>query len=170
MTTAERFAIRGPAAGVGTLAPVARVTFRAARATFPALSVATTSITFGPGLSSARTPTGTPRPTTPTSSRDGASTPLTSTWTRTTSTLSVTRPVTRIFSSETLVSAAGWLIAIFGASVSPLGGSERGTGAGGVGSRRGGSAGGGGGPSRLGARRGTAGGGGGGGGAGGLPL
>src|SRR5436190_4564018 len=165
MTTAQRVAIfgPGPAPGVGIAAPVpvTRVTLRATFATFPALSVATISMTFGPGLSSASTPSGTPRPTTPTSSSDGASTPLTSTWTRTTSTLSVTRPVTRIFSSATLASGGGWLIVILGASVSPLAGSGRGAGAAGVGSRRGGSAGGRGGSAGSGAGDATTGGGGG---------
>src|SRR6267143_2763126 len=159
MTAAQRFAIFGPA-GVGALTPVRRVTLRTTCATFPALSVATTSITFGPGFSSASTPTGTPRPTTPTSSNDGASTPLTSTCTRTTSTLSVTRPVTRILSSLSRASGGGWLIAIFGATVSPpFGGSTRGAGVDGAGSGRGGSAGGRGGSTGGGAGNATTGGG-----------
>src|SRR5882724_11795507 len=146
MTTAQRFAIFGTN-GVAAPVAVTRVTLRTTCATLPALSVAMTSITFGPGFSSASTPTGTPRPTTPTSSNDGASTPLTNTWTRTTSTLSLTRPVTRIFSSVSLASGGGWLIAIFGASVSPFRGSARGVGGDGAGvdgtgSRRGASTGG----------------------------
>src|SRR5262249_4539925 len=98
-----------PATGIGTAAPglVIRVTVRETLATFPALSVATTSITFGPGLSSASTPTGTPRPTVPTSSKDGASAPLTSTWTRTTSTLPVRRPLTGVFWAVIFASSAG---------------------------------------------------------------
>src|SRR5262249_61818949 len=78
----------------------------------------------------------------PATSSEGASTPWTSTWTRTISTLSVTRPVTRIFSSVIRASGGGWLIVILGPSALAFGGSVRGAGATGVGSRRGGSAGG----------------------------
>jgi len=79
------------------------------------LSVATISSTFGPGLSGATALSGTPVPVTPTSRRGVASTPLTSTWMRTTSTLSVTRPVMSTCDSVVRASGSGELIVIFGA-------------------------------------------------------
>src|SRR5262249_59418290 len=78
----------------------------------------------------------------PATSSEGGSTRWTKTWTRTISTLSLTRPVTRIFSSVIRASGGGWLIVILGPSALAFGGSVRGAGATGVGSRRGGSAGG----------------------------